>query len=342
MSGLLAVWACTLVLAPLAVAQSGVSGVVDRAVAYVDEFQRRFGSMVTEERYEQSVQEPASLGPRSARPQFERVVLVSDFLLVQLPGEGWTPFRDVFERNGQKIRDREERLAKLFLNGASQTTFNQARRNHGGELPLQHRDRRAHHRPPTLPGVSDPVSSRPLRVRLGKRDETDGTVVEFHEVKTPTYIATTGGRDLPVSSRFWVDEATGAIRRTELDAVDTAVEAHIKVTYRLDDGLRLWVPVRMEERYRNRHSTAEVRGVATYSRFRKFQVNTSEEIAGTAKGFMIRSMTRALLCPAAVTLLACSTAPAQQPGAQSPGDVAARIGNRAITLQRARRAVEAG
>jgi len=61
--------------------------------------------------------------------------------------------------------------------------------------------------------------------------------------------------------------------------VDTSVEAHIKVTYRLDDGLQLWVPVRMEERYRNRVSPAEVRGVATYSRFRKFQVNTSEEIA---------------------------------------------------------------
>ena len=54
-------------------------------------------------------------------------MLVSDFLLVQVPGEGWTPFRDVFERNGQKLRDREERLAKLFLNGASRSSFDQAR-----------------------------------------------------------------------------------------------------------------------------------------------------------------------------------------------------------------------
>jgi hypothetical protein len=35
----------------------------------------------------------------------------------------------------------------------------------------------------------------------------------------------------------------------------------------------------MEERYRDRGSSSEVRGVATYSRFRKFQVSTSEEIA---------------------------------------------------------------
>jgi protein-disulfide isomerase len=44
-------------------------------------------------------------------------------------------------------------------------------------------------------------------------------------------------------------------------------------------------------------------------------------------------MTRAFLCTAAATLLACSTAPAQQPGAPAPGDVAARIGDRAVTVR---------
>ena len=49
--------------------------------------------------------------------------------------------------------------------------------------------------------------------------------------------------------------------------------------------------------------------------------------------FMIRFMNRALLLTAAVTLLACSTAPAQQPTSPAPGDVAARIGDRAITVR---------
>jgi hypothetical protein len=83
---------------------------------------------------------------------------------------------------------------------------------------------------------------------------------------------------MPSAGRYWIDEATGAIRRTELDVVDPSVEAHIKVTYRFDDALKVWVPVRMDERYRNRLTTSEVRGVATYSRFRKFQVSTSEEL----------------------------------------------------------------
>jgi protein-disulfide isomerase len=48
---------------------------------------------------------------------------------------------------------------------------------------------------------------------------------------------------------------------------------------------------------------------------------------------MIRTMTKALLFAAAAMLLACSSAPAQQPGPPSPGDVAARIGSRAVTIR---------
>jgi hypothetical protein len=69
------------------------------------------------------------------------------------------------------------------------------------------------------------------------------------------------------------------VLRTELDAIDTSVEAHIAVTYEMESALGMWVPARMEERYRRRRDPIEVQGVATYSRFRRFQVSTSEEIA---------------------------------------------------------------
>jgi hypothetical protein len=82
-----------------------------------------------------------------------------------------------------------------------------------------------------------------------------------------------------VSGRFWVDEQDGTVLRTELHALDTSVEAHITVSYEPDAGTGLRVPVRMEERYRRSRDPVEVRGVATYSRFRRFQVSTSEEVA---------------------------------------------------------------
>ena len=48
---------------------------------------------------------------------------------------------------------------------------------------------------------------------------------------------------------------------------------------------------------------------------------------------MIRFMSKALVLAAAVTFLACSSAPAQQPSSPAPGDVAARIGDRAVTIR---------
>ena len=260
-------------------AQSDVGTLVDRAAAYVQRFQARFGTMVTEERYEQSIQEPVTIGAR-ARPQMERVVLVSDFLLVQVPGEGWMPFRDVFERNGQKLRDREERLANLFLNGSSRSSVEQARRIMLESTRYNIGTIERTINLPTLPMVylTEAHRSR-FQFELVKSDPDDGTLVQFREVRGPTYISTRNGKDMPSTGRFWLDEASGAIRRTELDVEDSTVEAHIKVAYRLDAGLGVWVPVRMEERYRDRGSSSEVRGVATYSRFRKFQVSTSEEIA---------------------------------------------------------------
>ena len=78
--------------------------------------------------------------------------------------------------------------------------------------------------------------------------------------------------------RFWIDEADGTVLRSQLDALDTGVEAHITVTYQKDDAIGLFVPARMEERYRRPRDSFEVHGVATYSRFRRFQVSTSEEL----------------------------------------------------------------
>ena len=43
--------------------------------------------------------------------------LRSDFLLVSVStAQDWVPFRDVFEVDAQPIRDREQRLSRLFLN----------------------------------------------------------------------------------------------------------------------------------------------------------------------------------------------------------------------------------
>jgi hypothetical protein len=257
---------------------------LDRASRYVETFQRDFGSVVAEERYEQTTRRV----PGAITSSIQRggggpldTVLVSDFLLVQVPGEGWLPFRDVFERDGKQIRDRQERLAALFLNGSSRASFEQARAimEESARYNIGNVSRNIN--VPTLPlPFLLAINRKRFQFKSMKRGDDDpGAVVEFKESGRPTFISTTGGRDLPVSGRFWLDEQDGTVLRTELHALDTSVEAHITVSYEPDAGTGLRVPVRMEERYRRGRDPVEVRGVATYSRFRRFQVSTSEEVA---------------------------------------------------------------
>jgi hypothetical protein len=257
---------------------------LERAGRYVESFQRDFGSVVAEERYEQTLRRIIGANTTSVQrggggPM--ETVLVSDFLLVQVPGEGWLPFRDVFERDGKQVRDRQERLAALFLKGSSRSAFEHARAimDEGARYNIGNVARNINMPTLPLPFLTARHRHR-FSFKPGKREESDpGAVIEFKETGRPTFISTTGGRDLPVTGRFWVDERDGTIMRTELNAVDTGVEAHIVVTYEPDSATGLRVPARMEERYRRSRDPMEVRGVATYSRFRRFQVNTSEELA---------------------------------------------------------------
>ena len=266
-------------------AQAEVGSLVDRVAAYVETFQRDFGSMVAEERYEQAIRQTP--GPtRSSRGVSGplQTVLRSDFLLVQVPGEGWLPFRDVFERDGAPVRDREERLSALFLSGSA-ASLDQAKKimDEGARYNIGNVQRNIN--VPTLPlPFVTPLLRHRFAFTVGKRD-ADGVVLSYRETGRPTFIATTAGRNLPVEGRYWVDPDNGVVRKTELLAADTDVNARITVTYQLDTGTGLWVPARMEERYRGARDSNEVRGTATYTRFRRFQVNTetSDAAEATAK-----------------------------------------------------------
>jgi len=270
-------------VANAASAQVDLQALVDRASGYVERFQKTFGSVVSEERYEQKLRRIAIPGGTSVQQRGgggpQETTLVSDFLLVEVEGEGWLPFRDVFERDGKRVRDREERLSTIFLKGG-RNAIDQARAimDEGARYNIGNINRNIN--TPTLPLAFLTERHRHrFEFKLGKRDESDpGVAIEFREKTRPTFVATTGGRDLPVNGRFWVRESDGTVLRSQLDAVDTGVEAHITVTYEKDEGIGMFAPARMEERYRRPRDPMEVYGLATYSRFRRFQVTTSEEL----------------------------------------------------------------
>ncbi len=100
---------------------------LDRSSAYVEDLVTKFSRVVAEEQY---TQEYLIATPEGSRGTFlgapkvaERRALKSDLLMVKPAGlDQWFIFRDVFEVDARAVRDRENRLAKLFLESRDTVT----------------------------------------------------------------------------------------------------------------------------------------------------------------------------------------------------------------------------
>ena len=123
----LAVLAVLLGAVPLRAQADDLDQLLAKATWYSIDFINHLSSVVAEERYIQdsnvalaTVAIPALGGRGGAgmnvpRGSSKHRELRADFLIVKSGNDMWTPFRDVFEVDHIPIRDREERLAKLFL-----------------------------------------------------------------------------------------------------------------------------------------------------------------------------------------------------------------------------------
>jgi hypothetical protein len=301
-----AVWAVAWLAEPAA-QEPSLAAVLERAGAYVAEFQRQFSGIVAEERYTQQVKAVARRSPCDARgmPVATRVCqeqlahpvrseLRSDLLLVKPSGANdWLQFRDVFEVDGEEVRDRSERLTRLFLDSSS-VSANQiarildesARYNIGDirrnvNVPLfaltflapvnqaRFKFKRTDERVPATSGPR-PGEGTPFHVA------TEVWVIAYEEKQSGTMIRTDGRKDLPARGRFWVEPATGRVLMSELVAKNRRLRATIDVSYQSEPLVGLLVPIEMREWYDNLRSQSRVEAVATYGRFRQFQVNTNE------------------------------------------------------------------
>jgi hypothetical protein len=278
-------------LAGLALSSTGaaqepaIDAVLQRAGRYVAEYQQRLAGIVSEEFYRQNVVSTSRPGRLSSRQYRE---LRSDLLLVK-PGtdESWLQFRDVFEVDGKPIRDRDERLYKLFITAkpdrrqqAETIQGESARYNIG---PVQ--------RTINIPILAllffEERNQPALEYKRVKSDNAKRFAtlavpeqvwaIEFREVTAETMVRGAQGRGVPSHGRVWLDSVTGRILRTEHISEDTSVRALIDVTYKAEAGLDLLVPSEMRENYLVRRSEVRIDGRATYSKFRQFTVTTSEK-----------------------------------------------------------------
>ena len=240
--------------------------------AYIDRFVGEYTNVVAEEQYIQEADRQR--GKRTLR---------SHFVVVCYPGSQIYVFRDAFEVDGTRTRNPEdERLRKFFdkpTTGSllqAQEVSNETSRHYIREIGtlnnpllvislLQHANR---HRTILLPGGTER--------KLGPTIRT----VSFKEVVTPTMLRWGGSVDLPAEGKLWVDEQGGRIVKTELKLGEREMRSLstvywrpptvITVTFGRDEELGIDVPVEMRDRYPMDQD--EVRGVATYSRFRRLRL----------------------------------------------------------------------
>ena len=261
---------------------STIAVLLGRAGAYVTEFDARFANVVSEEHYEQRTSSNLLRGSHGGSQPTSRA-LVSDFLLVKLSDHDvWLPFRDVFEVDGKPVRDRQDRLTKLFLQPSS-TALEQAEQIVGESARYNIGVARNINIPVLALTVLGAAYQPRFEFSHLKEDRKAGAgvwSVEYIERARPTLIRGAGGIDLITQGRLWIEAATGRVVKTELVNAERGMSATITTTYRFDPAFNLAVPIEMREEYllSSAGVTTPITGTATYSNFRRFSVEVDERI----------------------------------------------------------------
>ena len=292
--------------APQPPAKADLEAVLNRAGWYLDYFVDEFENVVAEENYIQDSSQPlptispagggrGAIAPPPSAAEMLRARhrdLRSDFLLVKAPDtQALVPFRDVIQVDGIMVRDREARLAKLFLTDTADAMNRAERiREEGARYNLGNM-RSTLGNPVLALGVLQQTYQPRFRFTLAKPDRGFGpgvAVVDYTEVGSPAMIRGEAGRDLPAHGRLWIDVATGRVLKTELQVEQPAVRAVITTTFQSDEKSGIAVPLEMREQYTFPNGN-RVNTVANYGHFRRFDVSAAEEIqtptATTADGW---------------------------------------------------------
>jgi formylglycine-generating enzyme required for sulfatase activity len=292
-------WPALAFAAPQPEPRVALDVLLDRVAWYLDYFVDEFENVVAEERY---VQDSASslpsfspiaggrgavMPPPSASDMLRarHRELRSDYLLVKSPETAaLVPFRDVLAVDGVVVRDREARVAKLFLaapTGVAADTMARAERiaEEGARYNLGNM-RSTLGNPVLALGVLQRAYQPRFRFTRGKDDRGAGagvSVVEFKEVSSPAMIRGEAGSDLMSHGRAWIDELTGRVLKTELRVEQPAIRAVVTTTFQFEERSGIAVPLEMREQYTMANGN-RVNTVATYGRFRRFDVSADEDI----------------------------------------------------------------
>lgn len=265
-------WAVSIAGATLAVATLSaqtaapdLAQILKAAGEYVAGYERTL-SLVAEEDYTQQL-------------YVNRRTLHSDILFMQDDEFGWVEFRDTSLVDGRLVRDRQARLLDLFsqpkndrLAQAQRILAEGARFNID---PVGVRLSRTINLPLTALRFLRTKEQYRSRFTLASVRSNGVASLEFTEEHRPRLITTPDQG--AAAGVFDIDAATGRVLSSRLTLRTKEVTAMIAVTFAAAANIDRWVPAAMSEQYRGSFNGV-VTGNATYSHYRQFKVETSEDI----------------------------------------------------------------
>jgi hypothetical protein len=261
---------------------------LERAGRYVTDYETDFRDIVAEETYTQWTEARQANPTLGTTVPAQRRVTRADMVFVRLGGDlPWGSFRDVFEVDGQPVRDRDARLEKLFrerpasaVERARAILLESARYNLGPAT-------RTYNIPTLALAFLHPRNQGRFSFKRGGHRRIggfDGVEVEFEETSVPTLVSTDRNApgNLPARGRFWIDATRGTVLRSEvrLTIGSARFSAFVATQYGPEPGLAIWIPTEMKEECRDLpggYRFGTLTATARYSNFRRFTVTVEEK-----------------------------------------------------------------
>ena len=247
------------------------AAIVEQAGRYVEAYESAFAAIVSEERQVQKLVQ-ADGQVRETRE------LHSDFLLIKTGPEWAQVFRDVIAVDQKPIRDRTDRLRRLFLENPK-TALEQAQAiakeserynigvNRTGNSPLV----------PLL--FLHPQQAARSRFTMGEAS------LIFEELQRPGLLRTRRGSttyDLLARGSFEIEQVSGRVRAAQFTAPGPpgSYSTSLAVKFADDPQVKMMVPTVVRERYwfADKRGEDRLEVESTYSNFRRFEVSVKEQI----------------------------------------------------------------
>jgi hypothetical protein len=245
---------------------AGVPDLVSRAIRYVEEYERQLSAVVCEERQTQRVVKSDGTTGKVRE-------LVSDLLMIRTDDSTQT-FRDVLVVDAKPVRNRQERLRKLFLGTprgrekqAQAIAKESARYNIGFNRGMD-----------TLMLPLAILHAKPATGFRFARTPDGLTFDEFQSPSAVGYVRRGTRLDMPLHGGLSIESTTGRLSGARLVAENPQFVITMDVRYAEDAASGLLVPVESREDYRTPDVKDRLEVSSTYSNFRRFQVTVDEHV----------------------------------------------------------------